>query len=607
MDIKEKMTCFERPFGCFKIEWGIENYFIETSKKKWSLYSPVFNVRGNQITKWRLNFRGTCMKGESFASVYLERSELDSFPHKVRVNWRLFYPWASPNRHMSESTFIFNQKSSFGKAVYDFERLDLYNYLYSTTTFSNTFKIQCFMIVYDGERKAYQSLDTGLKTLSQDLAVAYRLEDQCDLLMNSDGLTIGAHKALLFSRVKKLREELDIDTFEINLPDLDVEATKKIIAYLYTANLDYVLRIPSFQIRDCIAYLEIKELESYYKYDELHVCTEIGVHEHCFDWVINDIKAKEESCVTSNILKINKNNLTFRLHLYKEGFNGTSDYMSIFMEKLEGDWPDNFCVEFSITDPFGFRHLQQRLRWTSDEGSEQGIENFVLRNIMDSDTILWLGSLQIVCKICFSTSSESISKVKTKVQSIPNVNSAHHYEVLSNDMANLFKKEMFSDFTILCGETEFHVHKFLMSARSYKFKSKLKNVDCISIEGVEPEVFRKVISYMYSGRLKKYELPDIFKIYAAADKFFMLPLKYACTDILRGYIETMNLEKVLSLADRGKDFKLNLAAFKYICKNLNEVIEKLRYSKTYNEDLRKECFKFVNCYATLNRGGKFSN
>lgn len=109
---------------------------------------------------------------------------------------------------------------------------------------------------------------------------------------------------------------------------------------------------------------------------------------------------------------------------------------------------------------------------------------------------------------------------------------------LREDLGNLFNSDENSDFVLKCGERSFHVHKGVLSARSEffaaMFRSNMKesNEGTGKIEELEPDILELVLRYIYNGEIPEISMECLKKVYAAADRFAVEPLKFKCHSLL---------------------------------------------------------------------------
>lgn len=109
---------------------------------------------------------------------------------------------------------------------------------------------------------------------------------------------------------------------------------------------------------------------------------------------------------------------------------------------------------------------------------------------------------------------------------------------LTGDFGNLFNNDEHSDFVLKCGEKSFFVHKAVLAARSDFFAGMLRsnmkerNESTGKIENVEPDILELVLRYMYSGELAQLSMETTPKVYNAADRFGVEPLKVKCYSLL---------------------------------------------------------------------------
>lgn len=104
----------------------------------------------------------------------------------------------------------------------------------------------------------------------------------------------------------------------------------------------------------------------------------------------------------------------------------------------------------------------------------------------------------------------------------------------SEDIGSLFNNAELSDFTIKCGDRSFYVQGAILSARSDFFVGMLRhgmkeaNEKEVKIEKMEPDILELVLRYLYRGELEPLPVSYLQKVYSAADRFFVEPLKIKC-------------------------------------------------------------------------------
>jgi speckle-type POZ protein len=153
------------------------------------------------------------------------------------------------------------------------------------------------------------------------------------------------------------------------------------------------------------------------------------------------------------------------------------------------------------------------------------------------------GSLTISCVIeCM---------VLQPVSGIPQpvgINCTHQ---LTTQLEELFHDMSFSDVIFKVGGSEFPAHKIVLAARSEVFKAmfqhptKEKSTNHVEIEDIEPEIFKELLRFIYTGCLTAETMEKMaVKLLVVADKYFLTELKVACE---RHLIRFMSIENCLEL------------------------------------------------------------
>ncbi|CAD6204159.1 GSCOCG00009892001-RA-CDS [Cotesia congregata] len=126
---------------------------------------------------------------------------------------------------------------------------------------------------------------------------------------------------------------------------------------------------------------------------------------------------------------------------------------------------------------------------------------------------------------------------------------------LSDDFKNLFETKNKCDITIKVGDKKFEAHKVILIARSSVFNAmfshdmKENKENEVTIPDINPEIFKKVLDYIYIDKAE-----DLFsfteELLEAADKYQLLGLKDLCECSLSKTLSPGNAVKILILADR---------------------------------------------------------
>lgn len=552
-----------RKFGFCVVDWKIKNYFAATCTEKWVIKSPVFTINGKSITRWRLYLKENYIDESHVVCAYLTKVKSDSAHEPIWVTWKVFFPCEAGTTFF-EIESDFEKKKSVERALchpYDFE-----NIIQSSA--EDTLIIRSMIFVSCKDSLMHErSKDPGLKSLSQDLAVLYRVGRNNDLEIKIGRYLAKPHKAILCSRNNALKMAIETDDVETIFKGIDAYAAKNVLGYLYSGNLDYVLRKPTFEMQQCIKLLAIKELEKYYEPDELELCSEFKT-EVCMLYYKIAVENLVDSDAVACYPYIQNDSTSFdhvvSLCFYPKGLNGKSNNISILAENMKGNFSEISYVQLFVMDSNGNCQHSKRMRCA---GSSEGIffKNFLRRDVLNDITTIREDNLHFLCNIYTPImDSNASSTVKKEVHPNIFINPEKHYNMLSDQMGTLFETGIYSDLTLTCNGEEFRVHSYILTARSYVFKylhekSKtmgLKNVWDIS--SMKSDILKALLYYMYKGKIltKSYEIGEILQLYEAADRFCVLSLKHTCSSILQNNVRALDAKSVLSLAQKFKDYKL---------------------------------------------------
>merc|ERR550519_896394 len=133
-------------------------------------------------------------------------------------------------------------------------------------------------------------------------------------------------------------------------------------------------------------------------------------------------------------------------------------------------------------------------------------------------------------------SVDKVTIITTLVISVKGESYIHHKEAVTNFVANhrsIADLEMFSDFTIVCGEKRFKCHRLVLASMSSIFKTMLTNKNfleskeaVVEIVDSTPEMVKAMLKFMTEGIIphnidaitrdlinlaQKYDLQDLMK------------------------------------------------------------------------------------------------
>jgi hypothetical protein len=135
------------------------------------------------------------------------------------------------------------------------------------------------------------------------------------------------------------------------------------------------------------------------------------------------------------------------------------------------------------------------------------------------------GSLTISC-----VNKSMVWKPSSNGIPIPmEINCTHQ---LTAQFQELFDDMSFSDVIFKVGGSEFPAHKIVLAARSEVFKAmfqhptKEKSTNHVEIEDIEPEIFKELLRFIYTGRLTAATMEKMaVGLLVVADKYLLTELK----------------------------------------------------------------------------------
>jgi speckle-type POZ protein len=208
------------------------------------------------------------------------------------------------------------------------------------------------------------------------------------------------------------------------------------------------------------------------------------------------------------------------------------------------------------------------------QGKDWGFKKFIRRDFLldESNGLLPNDQLSIFCEVSVVADTVNVTgQSNMLLTQIPPCR-------LSEDMANLFEKHMFSDCVLSCGNKEFPVHKAVLASRSAVFNAMFEHemtesrTDRVEINDFQPEVVKEMLRFMYTG-----QSPDLERmaddLLAAADKYQLERLKAQCEKSLCTSLTTENACDTLILADLHSAEQLKVHAIQYINNHANDVMD----------------------------------
>ena len=144
----------------------------------------------------------------------------------------------------------------------------------------------------------------------------------------------------------------------------------------------------------------------------------------------------------------------------------------------------------------------------------------------------------------------------------------HLQVVCSRDYFTLLSSNNLTDFLIKVKDTDFPVHKAILSARNVYFKRMLEsdlfesNSNEMTITDFDSETVFHFLEYLYTGRVNSANVS--VNLYAIADKYLDLNLKKHCEVNLCKSLNKDNVQSYLESSDKYNIQTLKLVAINFL-------------------------------------------
>jgi speckle-type POZ protein len=199
------------------------------------------------------------------------------------------------------------------------------------------------------------------------------------------------------------------------------------------------------------------------------------------------------------------------------------------------------------------------------------------------------GSYTFCCKIFSHVKKEPVSSVDP-----PGLAMDCSSELMTQ-LEGLLNGMQFSDVVFNIHGHEFPAHKLILATRSEVFaamfqhptKENLSNQ--ITIEDIEPEIFKELLRFIYTGRLSKTTMKTMAAgLLIAGDKYLLIKLKTECTNYLLRQMSPVNCVELMlhcDLLNPAEHLKEVLKeAAKYFRRLQSEVMATAKWEKMEEEN-----------------------
>uniref|UniRef100_UPI00358DE3EC speckle-type POZ protein isoform X2 n=2 Tax=Myxine glutinosa TaxID=7769 RepID=UPI00358DE3EC len=310
--------------------------------------------------------------------------------------------------------------------------------------------------------------------------------------------------------------------------------------------------------------------------------TQVKVVKFSHMWTINNFSfCREEmgEVVKSSTFSAGTNDkLKWCLRVNPKGLDEESkDYLSLYLLLVSCPKSEvRAKFKFSILNAKGeeTKAMESQRAYRFVQGKDWGFKKFIRRDFLldDANGLLPDDKLSLFCEVSVVQDSVNISGHSNMTTlKVPECR-------LANDMGDLWESNRFTDCCLcVCGR-EFNAHKAILAARSAVFNAMFKHEmeetkkNRVEIKDVEPEVFKEMLRFVYTGRAPNLEkMAD--DLLAAADKYALDRLKVMCEEALCVNLSVENAADTLILADLHSAEQLRAHSIDFINSHATDVLD----------------------------------
>ncbi|XP_028818623.1 speckle-type POZ protein-like [Denticeps clupeoides] len=204
------------------------------------------------------------------------------------------------------------------------------------------------------------------------------------------------------------------------------------------------------------------------------------------------------------------------------------------------------------------------------EGFAIGLPNFARwDDIMAEEAgILQDDTLTLTCEIHVLCRPENTQLQQVKVPECR----------MAEELGDLWDQSLLPDCSLVVGGQEFQAHKAILAARCPVFRAmflhdmKERRTNRVEIQGVEPEVLKELVTFIYTGKAPN--LQDMATdLLVAADMYLLERLKRMCEDALCRSLTVENSVDILIFTDLHLTPDLKEEAITFIKSHFFDIIE----------------------------------
>ena len=207
------------------------------------------------------------------------------------------------------------------------------------------------------------------------------------------------------------------------------------------------------------------------------------------------------------------------------------------------------------------------------KSQEWGWKSFLSKkNLREKkDTFLPGGELSIICDLTIYQSETETSHPRAKISN----NKKYH---VAESFKALWKKEVLTDFKLICEDKVYLCHKFVLASRSDIFEAMFSHKDTSEaltgeavIKDCTPQVLSNFLEFLYTDELKDMKCCNLCDLMLLADKYNIPSLKKVCEENLVLNINCSNVFERLQVATMVTAPELLETAAKFIASHRHKL------------------------------------
>uniref|UniRef100_A0A669EPJ4 Speckle type BTB/POZ protein n=1 Tax=Oreochromis niloticus TaxID=8128 RepID=A0A669EPJ4_ORENI len=290
--------------------------------------------------------------------------------------------------------------------------------------------------------------------------------------------------------------------------------------------------------------------------------TQIKVVKFSYMWTINNFSfCREEmgEVIKSSTFSSGANDkLKWCLRVNPKGLDEESkDYLSLYLLLVSCPKSEvRAKFKFSILNAKGeeTKAMESQRAYRFVQGKDWGFKKFIRRDFLldEANGLLPDDKLTLFCEVSVVQDSVNISGQNTmNMVRVPDCR-------LAEELGDLWASSRFTDCSLCVAGQKFQAHKAILNR--------------VEINDVEPDVFKEMMCFIYTGKA-----PNLDKmaddLLAAADKYALERLKVMCEDALCTNLSVENAAEILILADLHSADQLKTQAVDFINFHAADVME----------------------------------